>query len=265
MKDDPALVDAATLNFIGSYRKLTQCAPGGAVWERGGLFAFATGVPISLFNGIAIVGDTMAADVRSAVAWIKGRDVPYAVSIEGQRGPQLDSVLVEQGLRRTGELLPAMVLHPAPAPPRPPAGITVDRVDEADPDAFVRAIVEGGLPPDLADRLFGRSFASDPDVRLFVARLDGRPVGTSIAIRTSDVVGVYAVGTVKEARRRGVGTASTWAAVAAGRDWGSDTIVLQSSEMGFRAYSAMGFRTVLNYSVYAPSGRVRPPGRPLPG
>ena len=92
--------------------------------------------------------------------------------------------------------------------------------------------------------------AADPNVRLFIARLDGRAAGHSVAIRTGAVSGVYAVGTLAPARRRGVGAAATWAAVAAGRVWGSDTIVLQASELGFSLYADMGFRTVVPYTAF---------------
>ena len=64
---------------------------------------------------------------------------------------------------------------------------------------------------------------------------------------------MYAVGTLADARRRGVGTAATWAAVAAGRAWGCDKVVLQASEMGFPMYRAMGFRTVVRYAIFRPS------------
>lgn len=46
---------------------------------------------------------------------------------------------------------------------------------------------------------------------------------------------------------------ATWAAVAAGRAWGCDTIVLQSSEIGFSVYRAMGFRTVVSYVTFRPA------------
>jgi GNAT superfamily N-acetyltransferase len=116
-----------------------------------------------------------------------------------------------------------MVLHPVPMPPEPPPNVTV----------------APGLEPGLADFL-PWSFATDPDVRVFTSRLDGRPVGTSIAIRTGDVAGVYGVGTIPSARRRGVGTAASWAAVAAGRAWNCDAIVLRATEMGLPSYEQMG-------------------------
>lgn len=143
-----------------------------------------------------------------------------------------------------------MVLHPPPEPPAASPGVTVVPVADAGLAEYLGVWVEDGLPPELADRLFSPSFAADPDVQLFTARLDGRPVGTSVAIRTGDVAGVYAVSTLATARRRGVGTAASWAAVAAGRAWGSDTIVLQASEMGFSVYAAMGFRTVVPYATF---------------
>ena len=92
---------------------------------------------------------------------------------------------------------------------------------------------------------------ADPAVAPFVGRLDGYAVGTSLAIRSDTASGVYNVVTLERARRRGVGTALTWAAVAAGKAWGRDTIVLQSSAMAESMYRAMGFRLVAPYAVFS--------------
>jgi predicted acetyltransferase len=64
------------------------------------------------------------------------------------------------------------------------------------------------------------------------------------------VVGVYAVGTSTVARRRGIATAMTWAAVQAGREWGCAAATLQASEMGEPVYRAMGFETVARYVTF---------------
>jgi GNAT superfamily N-acetyltransferase len=115
---------------------------------------------------------------------------------------------------------------------------------------FLDASVELGLPHALALSVFSPSFVSDPDVQLFTGWLEGRPVGTSLAIRSGEVSGVYNVGVVPGARRRGVGTALTWASVGAGRAWGCEPIVLQATEMAVPMYEAMGFRTVASYAVF---------------
>jgi GNAT superfamily N-acetyltransferase len=92
----------------------------------------------------------------------------------------------------------------------------------------------------------------DRDTAIFIGRLDGRAAATSIAVRTGEVSGVYAVGTVEDARRRGLGTAVTWACIDAARAWGSDAVVLQASEMGLPLYRAMGFETVVQYARFGP-------------
>jgi len=47
MRSDPELVAAANLSFVGSFAKLAQHCARGEVRERGGIFAFTTGLPIS--------------------------------------------------------------------------------------------------------------------------------------------------------------------------------------------------------------------------
>ena len=144
-----------------------------------------------------------------------------------------------------------MVLNPAPPAPVPAAASRSLGSDAAGLDEFVQVSIDGGAPADLARRLTPPSFAVDPAVQLFVGRLDGRAVGTSIAIQSRTASGIVAVATLPEARRRGVGAAVSWAAVSAGVEHGHDTIVLQASPMGFPVYAAMGFRTVVPYAVYS--------------
>ena len=140
-----------------------------------------------------------------------------------------------------------MVLHPVPEPPPPAVGVTVESVDAQDLGSLHHVAVESGLAPEVASQMYPPSLATDGDVCLFVGRLDARPVASSLAIRSREASGVYAVGTLADARRRGVGTAMTWAAVDAGGAWGYDSIVLQSSEMALPMYEAMGFRAIVRY------------------
>ncbi len=251
MRTDAELIGAANRSFVGSFRTLVQHCPGGATHQSGGVFAFATGLPIAMFNGCAVVEPATPADLDAALHWVGGRGLPFRLWIDERAAPGLDGIAATHGLRRESAPFPGMVLHPIPDPPQPAPGVAVTPVtSKADLRAYRALCVDGGLPPDLAMRIYSDSFAADPAVRLFIARLDGRAAGHSVAIRTDDVSGVYAVGALASARRRGVGAAATWAAVAAGRAWGSDTTVLQASEMGFSLYAAMGFRTVVPYAAF---------------
>lgn len=250
MKSERELVAAADRNFIASFRKLAEHSPDGAIRESGGIFAFVTGLPISLFNGTVVIEPATAEEFESALRWVGERSVVQRAFVAAQRVADVGEIAERHGLVREAEPYPGMVLHPLPEAPAPAAGVSVVPVSVGSLDRFLRVLVEGGMAPNVARRLVSPSFAADPNVRLFVGILDGRPMGTSIAIRSGAASGVYNVGTRPEARRRGVGTALTWAAVEAGRAWGSDVVVLQSSPMGLSMYSAMGFRTVAPYTIF---------------
>ncbi len=253
MHSESDTVVAADLNYIGSYRKLAAHNASGAVREFGPVMAFTTGLPLGIFNGCIVVDRVDEADLNNALRWIRARDVPYRVWIRESLRTELREALLRSGLEQENWLLPGMVLQPAPESPAPAAGVAVRPVEGPRAlEEHLGVLVRGGMPAELASRMYPASFASDPDVRLFTAYLAGGPIGTSLALRTGEVSGVYAVGTLPEARRRGIGTAATWAAVAAGRAWGCETITLQSTEMAFSMYCAMGFRTVVRYVTLRP-------------
>ncbi len=222
----------AHLNYIGSYRKLADHSAAGEILDSDSIFAFVSGLADPLFNGCVIVGATAEVALDDALEWVGRRTPSYQVAIVEEEGEPLKPFLHSIGLRHH-MTLSGMILSPVPAAPPPGVGITI--VD--------------GLTGAMAQAM-PASMLADPEVRAFTAQLDGRPVGTSIAIRTGSVSGVYAVGTVPDARGRGVGTAASWAAVEAGRAWGCDPIVLQATEMGLPVYRRIGFREIVRYEIF---------------
>lgn len=251
MESNLDVVAAADRNLVGSFRKLAEHVQGGAAREREGVFAFRTGLPIALFNGCIVHRPSSVDDVRDALDWL-GPDLPYEWWIREEMLEGFAGLVDDLGLDSHEWLTPQMVLAPSAAIPDPGPGVSTRVVaDEATYAEFIGVFAAGGGTDEVSRRVFPRTFVADPGVVCITAMLDGRAVGTSVAIRTGDVAGVYAVGTLRDARRRGVGTAATWAAVSAGRAWGCETVVLQSSAMGYAVYEAMGFRTVVRYAIYA--------------
>ena len=253
MKADHDLVRIADENFIASFRKLAQHVSHGETHEEGSIFSFSTGLPLSGFNGCVVTQDVPSAELATSAAWVAAHDVPFRVWVAEKLAAGLAEVPARYGLEPAAALYPGMVLHPLPDAPTLAAGVHVVETFEPSRDEFIGVLEESGLADQLAHRLISPSFVADPDVQLFVGKLDGKSVGTSIAIRSGHACGVYNVGTLSEARRRGVGSAVTWAAVGAGRAWGCDTVVLQSSVMGLSMYADMGFRTVAPYVTFAES------------
>lgn len=244
------LARAADANFLGSFEKIAQHQSAGEVRSVGGVFAFVTGQPVSLFNGCVVSEPAAPEQLAEAARWVGARSVPYRIWIAERFLRDLGEVPGGLGIDADPEPYPNMALHPVPAPPAPAAGVTVVPVDQGGLDEFLDVSVELGLPRELAVDMFSPALAADPEVRLFAGRLGGKAVGTSLAIRTGAVSGVYNVAVVPRARRRGVGAALTSAAVAAGRAWGCEPVVLQASAMGLGLYEAMGFRTVQPYAMF---------------
>lgn len=249
--DEAELAAAAAANFLGSFAKLVEHGEG-EVRGSGGVFAFVTGHPISLFNGCVVDERASAAELEDALRWVREHGVPHRAWIADALVEELGHVPLEAGLRLAPEPFPNMVLHPVREAPASAEDVSVRVVERASRDALVDVSVDLGMPRELAERVFTAALLGDPDVRMFVALLAGHPVGTSLAIRTGDASGVYSVGTVRAARRCGVGSAATWAAVEAGREWGCDVVVLQSTPMAVAMYEAMGFRTVTTYAMFLP-------------
>jgi GNAT superfamily N-acetyltransferase len=259
MSSELELAAAANANFLASFRTLALHSADGAVRELGGVFAFVTGFPIPLFNGCVVAQRSQLDEVRAALGWVREHRVPYRVWIAASLTDELGAAAADSRLERERVPYPNMVLDPASEPASPVEDVEdveVARVGTSGHlEDFLDVSVALGLPYELALRVFSPAFVADRDVQLFVGSLEGRPVGTSLAIRSADSSGVYNVAVVPEARRRGVGAALTWASVGAGRAWGCEPIVLQSSEMALPMYEAMGFRTVASYAVFRePSG-----------
>ncbi len=241
---------AANRNCVESFRKLAQHCAEGEVREFGTAVAFVTGIPISLFNGCLAMGAT-AAETVMALDWVSRRGLPHLLWTDGEGATSdLADVARSRGLVAQPWAMPGMVLVPPGEPPPTPSGIRIEPVHGASLENWYAVMADNGMPRDWAERLFSPSFATDPDVALFTAHLDHVPVGTSIAIRSGNVSGVYGVATAKSARRRGVGTAATWAALNVARRWGCDLVTLQATEMAFPGYTKMGFETVVRYTTF---------------
>jgi GNAT superfamily N-acetyltransferase len=249
--DHRSLQQAADANFLASFRKLVENIPAGELRETGAVFAFMSGLPFGPFNGCVIVAPPVRSELEAAIRWLLANKFPFRVWIREELAPSLSAVPRRHGLVEDERRFPGMALAPMPDAPRLPPGVTLrDVADEHSLEEHRGILVASGMDPLVARPMLPEAFLTDPDVALTTVLLDGEPVGHSLAIRSGDVCGIYNVGTLPSARRRGVGTAATWAAVAAGRRWGCRVAVLQSSEMGQSIYEAIGFRTVVRYAEF---------------
>lgn len=134
-------------------------------------------------------------------------------------------------------------------------GAELRRVETAaDADAFWRVAADSytsiGFPPEVFGHNDDYAGLQAPDVATFLARLDGEPAAIAMTIVTDGVAGIYWVGSRQPARGRGLGWATTAAAVNAGFEIGAEIASLQASPMGRPLYERMGFETIYEYRLF---------------
>ena len=89
-----------------------------------------------------------------------------------------------------------------------------------------------------------------PQVAAFIVRHKNVPVAAAMTLIAARVAGIYFVGTVPEARGRGLGELSTRAATNAGFDLGAGAAILQASVAGEPLYRRMGYQLLTRYRCY---------------
>jgi GNAT superfamily N-acetyltransferase len=191
-----------------------------ALVERG-LDAAARSAAVAALE--AIYGE---AGVKTFAAWVHESD-------SGMRGEfERRGYVVTESTRAMG----MAIEERAPLPPQPGYG-PWDRAE------YLRVMEIG--PEMFAGNDLGA-------YEILLGQLDGENVATGTALEHEGDVGVFNVGTLEHARRRGLGTALTARLVedAAGR--GCVTASLQSTPMAEGVYAACGFRDLGRFLEYSP-------------
>jgi GNAT superfamily N-acetyltransferase len=152
--------------------------------------------------------------------------------------------------------LPFMIRYPATAPQRR-SDLEIRECRSPDQFAdFVRTLVDGFGLAELDDvpttLILDQRLLAEHGFRCWVGVLDGRTIGTSVALIANGVVGVYLVAVVPSMRGRGFGEELTWQATLADRA----PATLQASAMGRPVYERMGYITALECATWIKSSRV---------
>jgi ribosomal protein S18 acetylase RimI-like enzyme len=101
---------------------------------------------------------------------------------------------------------------------------------------------------------------ADPhDFHVFVGRLDAEPVATGMSFDHDGDCGIYNVGTLDRARRRGLGSAVVGSLMRGAASRSCTTATLQSTEMARRVYASQGFRDLGRIIELGPPSRESTP------
>ena len=213
------------------------------------------GAPISEFN-YALVRDPesdLLDALDAAERFFGAKQHPYRVVFRAEHAEPCAVVLREHGLRAV-DLLPGMQIATATRAPAPPAGLDVRvATDAASLRDFGRTVFSGfGLPEHDAHLFLTEHLRSCPSFVPFVGYVGRTPVCASSLLVNAHVAGIYWVATRDGFRRRGFGTAITWAAIVEGARRGCGLASLQASAMGRPVYAQMGFDHDRSYARFEP-------------
>ena len=138
----------------------------------------------------------------------------------------------------------------------PPPGLVIKRVLDTETLKTCQNIfaTSFGIPDHAKERWMDQvmrvGFSNQSLIYYYVALLDGEPLATSALVPGAGVAGIYNVATIEDARRQGIGTAVTLAAMLEGRNMGYRIAVLEATEPGFPVYKRMGFEKYCDIGTY---------------
>lgn len=210
-------------------------------------------LPSGAGNRVFVFDHPSRDDLEAAVTWLAVRDVPFEVTATAPVAADIADDLAALDLQKTRES-PGMALRSLDVVPAGDQGATISGVADADDrDAFGSVFADAfDASPDFLEQVVSPAVVNDDAYTHLVARRDGQPVACGILLRSGDAAGVFSVGVPPAFRRQGLGEAMTRTVLRAGREAGCTVGVLDSTEMGYPLYEAMGFETVVEYHHYEP-------------
>jgi len=212
---------------------------------HGCITLIAGGEPGPDFNTAIVLGPVPSDHLLALAEAFFTAGERYSIVIEAGTAASVEAELAARGWS-VDEEEPAMALASLPpAIPAPPPDLQVHRVAN-DAGLHDFRVVRG---TGMSSRL-SLAAALDPQVALFAGYLDGQPVATARLVCLERVAEISSVATLPEQRRRGFGTAMTWAAAVEGATRGCTATMLSATAMGYPVYLRMGFVPACVYRTY---------------
>jgi hypothetical protein len=237
-RTDSELRRRGDATLLASWQAYAEGAEGATLVRRPGVAVavFPSGFERDVYNNALLEPDATAdaidateaeyaaAGVTRYAAWIRETDRALRAELE-RRGYVLDTTTLAMG----------RWLNDVPVPWVRPEPVTWAEYLAADdlPAGFLRDADHAALNP-------------------LGIRVAGEIVSVALAYDHDGDCGIYNVGTVGPARRRGYGTAVTVGQLYGARARGCISASLQSTAMGERVYAAAGFRDLGRILEYVP-------------
>jgi ribosomal protein S18 acetylase RimI-like enzyme len=196
--------------------------------------------------------------IDKAINYFKSRNLPFTWWISPSSQPSSLGAYLEKYKLQCTERVAGMAadLRTLPSNYPLPKGLTIKRLTTvSELNLFASVVASVFDPPDPCVQLFYQqtsdvSLKNDGSIHLYLGYLHGKPVATSALFMGASVAGIYCVATIKQARKQGIGTALTLAAIQDARNQGYQIATLEASGDGRNLYARIGFKTYCQFYTY---------------
>ena len=254
---------AVAQNLLQALRFFGQARDGAEIQDLPGMTLIYCGLNYAAFNA-ALIAEPIEGDPRvlERILEVSGkafdtRNVRWTCWVcEDQLGVPLralaDRIFQKHGLRHLTEA-PGMYAERLNPPQRALPALDVRPVaDQRTRDAFAHIMsVAFEIPHSICAAIYGSERAWTGALSGYVGFVNQKPVTTTAASITGDVIGLYSVATIPACRRAGYAESIMRHVIEqTGRSHGIERTVLQATQDGFSLYRRMGYQTVTKFNVY---------------
>jgi len=247
-----ALVDRAHRTLMESMAVFADRSVAGFSEIVGGTMVVVSGLPYAAFNQVAVTGSAEDEELRRAMDIAASSGYPWCVMLREEFDDRYLGVVHAAGLTKDSNTVPLMAAtSPRPAPWPDELALATGSWTVA----MHRALLTAGFEMDMATvkALVTDEVAQQPGVEIVVGTHEGLPVTTAMSVRRGDTVSIFNVTTTAEVRRRGYGSAVTWAAMEPSFASGATLATLQTSDLGRGVYEGLGYEVVAMHQRWMPA------------
>ena len=227
--------------------------------EEKGLKWMISDIPLFFVNSIwrsRLDETTTESAIQAAIHRAKEHGVDITWWIGPSDTPANLAAMVEKS-GFLGEPALGMACDLATIDPNPPGpqNLVIQLVGKENVNSWARVFTEGfSLPPEsepYSCEWMNPVGKNGPHlVQSYLAWLDGAPVAVSSVCYAGGVAGIYNVATLPRARRQGIGTAITHAAMLGARAVGYRFAILEAEAMAVSVYRRLGFEEFCQMKPY---------------
>ena len=261
-------LELADLNLAAVIKSRMNSIPNATLLEQHGQLAYSIGMPIldGHLNGILRYSqDNNTQNIREFCNdFLQRLGHGFVIWIRDHADSKLETSLRSLGLAPMREPGSAgMITEQRLSLPETPTDFQIAKVStNEEAEDFNRVIAASfGMPLAISQLAIGRlSQLTKPNVAAFVIKSQGQAVAAGMTVVEHGVAGLYYIGTIPQARGRGLGELCTRLLTNTAFDLGARAAILQASKIGEPLYQRVGYKTITHYRWYSVHSEIKKVG-----